>query len=137
MRDGDGVRDQRGQALDRHGTVADVRGVWARDIRRRQVKGFLVETGTPGLRRRAIEGKALARARGRPNQLTDVRVAAETGCPAPTLRTPAGAALDPDTVRVGRARPRVAAYDAGAHVLRAAQAVRQAAVQFQIVQDSL
>jgi glutaryl-CoA dehydrogenase len=45
-----------------NGTVADVIVVWARDTADGQVKGFLVEKGTPGYRARLIEGKGSLRA---------------------------------------------------------------------------
>ena len=44
------------------GTVADVVVVWARDVADGQVKGFLVERGTPGYDARRIDGKASLRA---------------------------------------------------------------------------
>lgn len=43
-------------------TIADVIIVWARDPESEQVKGFLVEKGTPGLRTRVMEGKGSLRA---------------------------------------------------------------------------
>jgi glutaryl-CoA dehydrogenase len=45
-----------------NGTVADVIVVWARDTTDGQVKGFLVEKGTPGYHARLIEGKGSLRA---------------------------------------------------------------------------
>ncbi len=45
-----------------NGTIADVIVVWARDTSDGQVKGFLVEKGTPGCQARVIEGKASLRA---------------------------------------------------------------------------
>src|SRR5262249_57547498 len=39
-----------------NGSVADVVVVWARDTEDRQVKGFLVERGSPGFQARVIEG---------------------------------------------------------------------------------
>ena len=45
-----------------NGSIADVVVVWARDIADGQVKGFLVEKGTPGYRARVIEGKGSLRA---------------------------------------------------------------------------
>ena len=47
-----------------NGTVADVTVVWARDVADGKVKGFLVETGTPGYRAR-IEGRTLYQLSGR------------------------------------------------------------------------
>lgn len=45
-----------------NGTVADVVVVWAKDEDDEQVKGFLVETDTPGFEARTIEGKFALRA---------------------------------------------------------------------------
>ncbi|WP_426565946.1 acyl-CoA dehydrogenase family protein [Angustibacter sp. McL0619] len=45
-----------------NGTVADVVVVWARDVADGQVKGFLVEPGTPGYDARRIDGKVSLRA---------------------------------------------------------------------------
>src|SRR5215510_5372664 len=44
-----------------NGTLADVIVVWARDTADRQVKGFLVEKGTPGYDARRIDGKGSLR----------------------------------------------------------------------------
>ncbi|MGH3270511.1 MAG: hypothetical protein ACRDN1_15880 [Trebonia sp.] len=49
-----------------HGAIADVVVVWARDTADRQVKGFLVEWGTPGFTARLIEGKARCARCGKP-----------------------------------------------------------------------
>ena len=45
-----------------NGTLADVVVVWARDAEDHQVKGFLVEKGTPGYDARRIDGKGSLRA---------------------------------------------------------------------------
>src|ERR1700745_390640 len=45
-----------------NGSIADVVVVWARDAEDGQVKGFLVERGTPGYDARVIEGKGSVRA---------------------------------------------------------------------------
>src|ERR1700750_116196 len=45
-----------------NGSIADVVVVWARDVADGQVKGFLVEKGTPGYDARVIEGKGSLRA---------------------------------------------------------------------------
>ncbi|HEY1973519.1 MAG TPA: acyl-CoA dehydrogenase family protein [Pseudonocardia sp.] len=45
-----------------NGSIADVIVVWARDTEDGQVKGFLVEKGTPGYQARVIEGKGSLRA---------------------------------------------------------------------------
>jgi glutaryl-CoA dehydrogenase len=58
-----------------NGTIADVAVVWARSTEDGQVKGFLVETGTPGYHATVITGKAAARAVWQADiRLDDVRV---------------------------------------------------------------
>jgi glutaryl-CoA dehydrogenase len=112
-------------------TIADVVVVWARDEQDGQVKGFLVEGGTPGFDARRMEGKVSSGRSGRPTS------------PSPTCAsrpTPAarcadvqghrpGARLDAQLGGVGRARPRHGGVRGGARVRRAARAVRQAAEQ--------
>jgi len=44
------------------GSIADVVVLWARDVEDKQVKGFLIERGTPGYTATVIEGKASLRA---------------------------------------------------------------------------
>jgi glutaryl-CoA dehydrogenase len=59
-----------------NGSIADVVVVWARDVADGQVKGFLVEKGTPGYTARVIEGKGSLRAVWQAEiDLVDVRVA--------------------------------------------------------------
>ena len=81
-----------------NGTIADVVVVWARDIADGQVKGFLVEKGTPGYtgpshRAQGLVAGGLAgrdRARGRPGRRT------RTGCPGRTRSpTPPGCSPPP------------------------------------------
>ena len=58
-----------------NGSIADIVVVWARDTEDRQVKGFLVEKGTPGFRAEKIEGKGALRAVWQAQiELRDVRV---------------------------------------------------------------
>src|SRR6478752_7753188 len=58
-----------------NGTIADVVVVWARDAADGQVKGFLVEKGTPGYDARRIERKGSLRAVWQAHlTLTDLRV---------------------------------------------------------------
>ena len=65
-----------------NGTIADVVVVWARDVDDGQVKGFLVEKGTPGYDARVIEGKGSLRAVWQAEiDLADVRVPAENRLP--------------------------------------------------------
>ncbi len=65
-----------------NGTVADVIVVWARDTADGQVKGFLVEKGTPGYCARLIEGKGSLRAVWQASiDLDGVRVPADSRLP--------------------------------------------------------
>ncbi|MBV8349699.1 MAG: acyl-CoA dehydrogenase family protein [Mycolicibacterium sp.] len=58
-----------------NGSMADVVVLWARDVEDMQVKGFLIEGGTPGYDGRPIEGKGSLRALWQADiDLTDVRV---------------------------------------------------------------
>src|SRR5207237_5348670 len=76
-----------------NGTLADVVVLWARDTEDMQVKGFLVEKGTPGYDARVIEGKASLRALWQADiDLADVRAPAENRLP--------GANSFKDTARV-------------------------------------
>jgi len=76
-----------------NGTVADVVVVWARDVADKEVKGFLVEKGTPGYEARRIDGKGALRAVWQAEiTLTDLRVREENRLP--------GAASFKDTGRV-------------------------------------
>ena len=95
-----------------------------------QVKGFLVETDTPGFdgrddRRQGRRARDLAGRRSRSTACASRRV----GCPARTRsRTPAACSVDHARhVRVGRARPRRRRLRRGAHLQQAARPVRQAA----------
>ena len=87
-----------------NGTLADVVVVWARDAEDLQVKGFLVEKGTPGYEARVIEGKGSLRALWQADiDLTDVRVPIENRLPgAGASRTPAGCSRLPAPRAPGR-----------------------------------
>ncbi len=123
-----------------NGTLADVVVVWARDAEDGEVKGFLVEKGTPGYDARVIEGKGSLRAIWQADiDLTDVRVPAENRLP--------GANSFKDTARVLRSTRAGCAYMALGHAvagydaaLSYAQQRRQFGkplVRFQIVQEKL
>src|SRR6185437_964730 len=123
-----------------NGSVADVVVVWARDTADGQVKGFLVEKGTPGYDARVIEGKGSLRAVWQAEiDLDGVRVPVESRLPgansfrdtaavlASTRATCAWAAL-------GHA---VAGFDAAlAYAGRRTQFGRPLAA-FQLIQDRL
>ena len=92
-----------------NGTIADVVVVWARDEADGQVKGFLVEKGTPGYDARRIDGKGSLRAVWQAEiTLTDVRVPEANRLPgAQQLQGHRpGARRHPQRGRLGGARPR-------------------------------
>ena len=88
-----------------NGTLADVVVVWARDAADEQVKGFLVEKGTPGYdgtadRRQGVAAGGVA---GRDHPRPTCGCPRRTGCPARTRsRTPAGCSPAPATRSPGR-----------------------------------
>jgi glutaryl-CoA dehydrogenase len=123
-----------------NGSVADVVVVWARSTDDGQVKGFLVERGTPGYDARVIEGKGSVRSVWQAQiELTGVRVPASSRLPgansfkdtgkvlASTRQTCAWAAL-------GHA---VGSYDAALSYCRARSQFGRPLVSFQIVQEKL
>ncbi len=81
-RDGDTWRIDGQKKWIGNGTLADVIVLWARDTGDGQVKGFLVEKGTPGFDARRIDGKASLRSVWQAEiTLTDVRVPEENRLP--------------------------------------------------------
>jgi len=121
-------------------TIADVVVVWARDEDDGQVKGFLVERGTPGFDARRIEHKGSVRAIWNADiTLTDVRVPEQHRLPgahsfkdtgrvlAATRQTCAWAALGHAT----------AAYDAALTYVAGRTQFGRPLASFQIVQDKL
>jgi glutaryl-CoA dehydrogenase len=123
-----------------NGTIADVVVVWARSDEDGQVKGFLVETDTPGYEASVIGGKGAARSVWQADiRLDGVRVPAESCLP--------GAETFKDTARVltttrgavawaalGHA---VAAYDAALTYAKQRTQFGRPLCSFQIVQDRL
>ena len=123
-----------------NGTLADVVVVWARDAADGQVKGFLVEKGTPGYAATRIDGKGSLRAVWQAEiTLTDVRVPAENQLP--------GANTFKDTGRVLAGTRNVVAWAALGHATAAYEVAMaycrhrrqfgKPLVSFQIVQDRL
>ena len=112
-----------------NGTIADVVVLWARDIADGQVKGFLVEKGTPGYDARRIDGKGSLRAGVAGPHHPDRRAGAR-GQPAAAAprasRTPrrvlAGTRNAVAWAALGHA---TAAYEIAHRLLPAAHAVRQ------------
>ena len=114
-----------------NGSIADVVVVWARDVADGQVKGFLVEKGTPGYDARVIEGKGSLRAVWQAEiDLDDVRVPGENRLPgAQSFRDTAAVLVATRALRVGRAGPRRGGLRRRADLRQAAHPVRQAARQ--------
>ena len=124
-----------------NGTIADVVVVWARDEADGQVKGFLVEKGTPGLRRAQIDGKGSLRAVWQAEiTLTNVRVPEANRLPgAQQLQGHRpGARRYPQHGRLGGARARHRRIrDRRAPTARQRTQFGKPLVSFQIVQDRL
>ena len=123
-----------------NGTIADVVVVWARDVADGQVKGFLVERGTPGYDARRMDGKGSLRAVWQAEiTLTGVRVPEEDRLP--------GAKSFRDTARVLAGTRNAVAWGALGHATAAYEIALaycqertqfgKPLVSFQIVQDRL
>jgi glutaryl-CoA dehydrogenase len=123
-----------------NGTVADVVVVWARDEEDGQVKGFLVERGTPGFEATRIEGKGSVRAVWQADiQLRDVRVPAESRLPEANSFRDAGRVLASTRaacawMALGHA---VSAYDSALTYARQRSQFGKPLVSFQIIQERL
>ncbi len=123
-----------------NGTIADVVVVWARDTSDGQVKGFLVEKGTPGYGARRIEGKGSLRAVWQAEiDLRDVRVPAENRLPGAHSFKDTGAVLvttrgDCAWSALGHA---VAGYEAALTYAKQRTQFGKPLAGFQVVQDRL
>jgi glutaryl-CoA dehydrogenase len=123
-----------------NGTIADVVVVWARDTEDGQVKGFLVEKGTPGYDARRMEGKGSLRAVWQAEiDLRGVRVPAENKLPGANSFRNTGEVLV--TTRgvcawaaLGHA---TAGYDAALTYAKRRIQFGKPLVSFQLVQDRL
>jgi glutaryl-CoA dehydrogenase len=123
-----------------NGTIADVVVVWARDTEDGQVKGFLVEKGTPGYDARRIEGKGSLRAVWQAEiDLRDVRVPAENKLPGANSFKNTGEVLV--TTRAACAWSAlghaVAGYDAALTYAQRRTQFGKPLVGFQLIQDRL
>src|SRR5438105_111537 len=123
-----------------NGTIADVVVVWARDADDGEVKGFLVETDTPGYEARVIEGKGSLRASWQAEiTLQDVRVPVQDKLPGANSFRDAGAVLV--ETRSGTAWTAlghaVAGYDAALTYSKRRHQFGRPLCSFQIVQDRL
>jgi glutaryl-CoA dehydrogenase len=123
-----------------NGTIADVIVVWARDEADRQVKGFLVEKGTPGYVARKIEGKGSLRSVWQAEiTLTDVEVADPNRLPGANSFKDTGRVLagTRNAVAWGALGHATAAYEIAAQYCGERTQFGQPLVSFQIVQDKL
>lgn len=123
-----------------NGSIADVVIVWARDTDDGEVKGFLVEKGTPGYEADVITGKAAVRAVWQADvRLDGVRVPAANRLPgansfADTARVLAGTRGSCAWIALGHA---VAGYDAALTYAHGRQQFGKSLTSFQIVQQRL
>jgi glutaryl-CoA dehydrogenase len=122
-----------------NGSLADVIVVWARD-QDGQVKGFLVESGTPGYHAEVIEGKGSLRAIWQADiTLDEVRVPADNRLPEArsfkdASRVLAGTRSSCAWAALGHA---VAAYDTALTYAKRREQFGRPLCSFQIVQDRL
>ena len=123
-----------------NGSVADVVVVWARDQADGEVKGFLVEKGTPGYEATPIAGKGSVRAIWQADITLDgLRVPVESKLPGANTFRDAGRVLvaTRGVCAWGALGHAMAAYDAAlTYALRREQFGKSLA-SFQIVQDRL
>jgi glutaryl-CoA dehydrogenase len=131
----DGVKRWIGNA-----TIANVVVVWARSDDDGKVKGFLVETPTPGYDAAVIEGKGAARSIWQADiRLDGVRVPAENVLPGARSFKDAGRILTATRSSIAWAAlgHAVAAYDAALTYTRQRTQFGRPLCSFQIVQDRL
>src|SRR5262245_2137551 len=123
-----------------NGSMADIVVMWARDVEDMQVKGFLIEKGTPGYARRAIRDKCALRALWQADiDLTDVRVPVENRLPGANSFADAAKVLKATRVScawsaLGHA---VAGYDAALNYTAQRTQFGKPLARFQIVQEKL
>ena len=123
-----------------NGTLADVVVLWARDTEDGQVKGFLIEKGTPGYDARVIEHKGSLRALWQADiDLTDVRIPVENRMPGSrnfkdTARVLTATRITCAFAALGHA---VAAYDAALGYTSQREQFGKPLVSFQITQEKL
>jgi glutaryl-CoA dehydrogenase len=123
-----------------NGSVADVVVLWARDVEDGQVKGFLVEKGTPGFSAETITGKAITRAVWQAAiTLEDARVPEESRLPGARTFKDAGRVLvgTRGTCAWAALGHAVAAYDTALTYCKQREQFGKPLVSFQIVQDRL
>jgi glutaryl-CoA dehydrogenase len=139
-RDGDGFVIDGVKRWIGNATIAAVVVVWARCEDDGQVKGFLVETPTPGYDATVIEGKGAARSIWQADiHLDGVRVPAENLLPGARTFKDAGRVLTSTRSSIAWAAlgHAVAAYDAALTYTRQRTQFGRPLCSFQIVQDRL
>jgi glutaryl-CoA dehydrogenase len=123
-----------------NGSMADIVVLWARDVEDMQVKGFLIEKGTPGYDGRAIPGKGALRALWQADiDLTDVRIPVENKLPGANTFADAAKVLKATRAScawsaLGHA---VAGYDAALNYTAQRTQFGKPLARFQIVQEKL
>jgi glutaryl-CoA dehydrogenase len=123
-----------------NGSIADVVVVWARADEDCQVRGFLVEKGTPGFEATTMQGKGVSRAIWQADiRLDGVRVPEESRLPKAERFKDAGRVLvtTRTTCAWGALGHAVAAYDAALTYSKQRQQFGKPLCSFQIVQDRL
>jgi glutaryl-CoA dehydrogenase len=123
-----------------NGSIADVVVVWARSDEDGQVKGFLVETDTPGFEAETITGKGAARAIWQAEiELDGVRVPDSARLPGANTFKDAGRVLvtTRSTCAWGALGHAVAAYDAALTYAKERVQFGKPLCSFQIVQERL
>jgi glutaryl-CoA dehydrogenase len=123
-----------------NGTIAGVVVVWARSVEDGQVKGFLVETDTPGYTATVIEGKGCARAVWQADiRLDGVRVPEAGRLPrANTFKDTSRVLVTTrSTIAWGALGHAVAAYDTALTYAKQREQFGKSLSGFQIVQDRL
>jgi glutaryl-CoA dehydrogenase len=123
-----------------NGSIADVVVVWARDTSDNQVKGFLVEKGTPGYDASVITGKAAMRSVWQAQiSLDGVRVPAESRLPGASSFKDCGRVLTATRSAcawsaLGHA---VAGFDAALTYAKRRKQFGKSLTSFQIIQERL
>ncbi|MBV8952702.1 MAG: acyl-CoA dehydrogenase family protein [Solirubrobacterales bacterium] len=123
-----------------NGSLADVVVVWARDSADRQVKGFLVERGTPGYNAQVIQGKGSVRSVWQADiELRGVRVPENARLPVAGSFADVGRVLASTRVTCAFAAlgHALGAYDAALTYCRERRQFGKPLVSFQIVQERL
>jgi glutaryl-CoA dehydrogenase len=139
-RDGDGWVLDGAKRWIGNGSIADVVVVWARSSEDGQVKGFLVETTTPGFDAETIGGKGAARAIWQAQiRLDGVRVPDSARLPGAETFRDAGRLLvtTRSTCAWGALGHAVAAYDAALTYSKQRVQFGKPLCSFQIVQERL